>query len=105
MIASTDFSHVGFNYSTMPTEGMRVDDYAKKQDNLAIEKILNLDSNGLIDTVFNNNISMCGYGPVASIINASKKLGASKAELLKYGTSYEVHPNTSCVGYSSIIVY
>ena len=105
LIASSDFSHVGFNYSTMPPKGLRVDNYAKKQDNLAIEKILNLDSDGLIDTVLENNISMCGYGPIASIITASKKIGAKKAELLKYGTSYEVHPNSSCVGYGSIIIY
>jgi hypothetical protein len=25
--------------------------------------------------------------------------------LLKYGTSYEVHPSTSCVGYGAIAVY
>ena len=36
---------------------------------------------------------------------AAKKLGATKAELLKYGTSYEVHPDTSCVGYGALVVY
>ena len=105
IIASSDFSHAGFNYSSMPPEGIRIDEYAKKQDMLAIDKILNLDPGGLIDTVNQNDITMCGYGPVASMLTVAKNLGAKKAELLKYSTSYEVHPGTSCVGYGAIAVY
>ncbi len=105
IIASTDFTHAGFNYNSMPPEGIRVDKYAEKQDRLAIEKILKLDSKGLIDTVEKNNITMCGYGPVATLITAAKKLGAKKAELLKYGTSYEVQPGSSCVGYAALAIY
>ena len=105
IIASTDFSHAGFNYSSMPPAGISVDEYASKQDKMAIDKILNLNPEGLIDTVYLNNITMCGYGPVAAMITASKILGAEKAELLKYGTSYEVHPGSSCVGYGSIVIY
>ncbi len=105
IVASTDFTHAGFNYMTMPPEGMRVDEYAKKQDKLAIEQILNMNPEGLINTVHEKNISMCGYGPVAVMIIASKILGASKAELLKYGTSYEVQPSSSCVGYGAIAIY
>ena len=105
IVASSDFSHAGFNYMSMPPEGLRVDSYAKAQDHLAIEKILALDPEGLIETVHDKNITMCGYGPVASMLVAAKKLGATKAELLKYGTSYEVHPDTSCVGYGALVVY
>jgi hypothetical protein len=105
IIASSDFSHVGFNYMSMPPESVRVDKYAEKQDKLAIEKILKLDSKGLIETVEQNNITMCGSGPVAAMITALKILGAKNAELLKYGTSYEVHPSDSCVGYGAIAIY
>jgi hypothetical protein len=105
VIASSDFSHVGFNYQSMPPQGMRVDQYAEKQDRLAIEQILALDPKGLVRTVEDHHITMCGYGPVAAMLEAVKKLGAKKAELLKYGTSYEVHPDTSCVGYGAIAVY
>jgi AmmeMemoRadiSam system protein B len=105
IIASTDFSHVGFNYMSMPPEGMRVDEYAKKQDKLAIDQILKINPEGLINTVQNNNISMCGYGPVAVMLTAAKTLGASKVELLKYGTSYEVQPSSSCVGYGALAIY
>lgn len=105
IIASTDFSHAGFNYSSMPPENIRIDEFAKKQDKLAIEQILKMDSKALIETVEKKNITMCGYGPVIVLITAAKQLGATKAELLKYGTSYEVQPSTSCVGYGSIVLY
>ena len=105
IIASSDFSHVGFNYSTIPPKGERVDEYAKRQDHLAIDKITSLDPQGLVSTVEANHITMCGYGPVASMLTATKRLGATKAELLKYGTSYDVHPDTSCVGYGALTVY
>lgn len=105
IIASTDFSHAGFNYMSMPPEGIRVDEYVEKQDKLAIERILKMDPKGLIDTVHENNISMCGYGPVAVLLTATKILGINTAELLKYGTSYEVHTNSSCVGYGALAVY
>jgi AmmeMemoRadiSam system protein B len=103
-IASSDFSHAGFNYQSTPPQGIRVDRYAEKQDTLAIQSILALDPHGLIKTVEEHNITMCGYGPVAAMLFAAKKLGATKAELLKYGTSYEVHPNSSCVGYGAIAI-
>jgi len=105
IIASSDFSHAGFNYASMPPSGVRVDKYAEKQDKLAIEKILEVDPKGLIDTVHKNNITMCGYGPVAVMLTASKMLGAKQVELLKYGTSYEVQPSSSCVGYGALAVY
>jgi AmmeMemoRadiSam system protein B len=104
LIASSDFSHAGFDYQSKPPEGMRVDAYAEKQDALAIEKILALDPKGLIQTIEDHTITMCGYGPVATMLFTAKKLGATKAELLKYGTSYVVHPGSSCVGYGAITV-
>ena len=105
IIASTDFSHAGFNYMSAPPVGMRVDDYAEKQDKLAINKILSMNPESLIKTVHDNNITMCGYGPVSTMLVATKKLGATKAELLKYGNSYEVHPSTSCVGYGALTIF
>ena len=105
IIASTDFSHAGFNYMSMPPRGMKVEEYAEKQDKLAIDRILKMDSEGLIDTVHENNITMCGYGPVAAMLTAAEILGAKNVELLKYGTSCDVNPASSCVGYGAIAVY
>ena len=60
IIASSDFSHAGFNYSSMPPKGLRVDEYAKKQDKMAIDKIVKMQPEELIKTVYENNITMCG---------------------------------------------
>jgi AmmeMemoRadiSam system protein B len=89
----------------MPPPGMKVDEYAEKQDKLAISKILDMDSENLINTVNKENITMCGYGPVASLIDAAKKLGSSNVDLLKYGTSCEVYESSSCVGYGAFALY
>ena len=105
IVASSDFSHAGFNYMSMPPAGMRVDKYAEKQDKLAMDQIIKMNPKGLIETVEKNNITMCGYGPVAAMLTASKLLGAKQVELLKYGTSYEVQPSSSCVGYGALAVY
>ena len=37
-----------------------------------------------------SNISMCGYGPTVAMLTAALKLGATKAELLRYATSGDV---------------
>ncbi len=104
IIASTDFSHVGFNYGVGAPRGKRIDEYAREQDQKAIDAILKMDPQELESVVEEYNITMCGYGCVAAMLFAMKKLGASKARLLKYGSSYEVAPGSSCVGYGALIV-
>ena len=91
LIASTDFTHFE------PAKA------AKEQDQKAIDAILKLDEELLYNTVKNNRISMCGYGSTSTVIVASKKLGATKASLLKYGHSGEVSgDNHQVVGYGSL---
>ncbi len=88
VLASSDFTHY---------EDAEV---AKRKDMLAIEKILNMDEKGFLKVVYENDISICGYGAIAVAIMASKMLGAKKARLLKYGNSGDV------VGdYSSVVAY
>jgi AmmeMemoRadiSam system protein B len=91
LVASTDMSH----YVTQKT--------AEEKDNLAIEKILNLDPKGMHDIVLEEKISMCGYQPTTSAIVASNELGARKAELVKYQTSGDSSGDYSqVVGYAGI---
>lgn len=75
---------------------------AKEHDQMAIDRILSLDSKALYETVISKNITMCGVGPTISMIEAAKASGASRAELLKYATSGDVHPMREVVGYASI---
>ncbi len=89
VIASSDFSHY------VPP------DVAKQKDMLAVDKILELDSKGLYQTVAKHRISACGYGPIMAMLEA---VGGQSAELLKYATSGDVRPMDEVVGYASIII-
>ena len=46
------------------------------KDQKAIEPILRLDARGLYDTVRNEDISMCGFGPAVAMITAARLIGA-----------------------------
>jgi len=100
IIASSDFSHTSF--SKFPSKE-DIKEYVEKKDRMAIEQILNLNAKGLIEKVEKHNITMCGYGAVAAMIEALKGK-AKKARLLKYATSYDVEPGMYCVGYAGIII-
>lgn len=89
VLASSDMSH----YVTAKV--------AKELDMKAIDCILALDSKKLYQTVLTNNITMCGFGPVISMIEAVK---GTKATLLKYATSGDVQPMREVVGYASVAV-
>ncbi|MBI5099456.1 MAG: AmmeMemoRadiSam system protein B [Nitrospirae bacterium] len=93
IVASSDMSH----YVT--------DSTARSKDKKAIDKILALDPEGLYNTVRKEGISMCGFMPVTTMLFAAKKLGARKAELVKYVTSGEVSGDYDyVVGYAGLIV-
>lgn len=106
LIASSDFTHVGPQYFQMPPHGLTAPAFAKEQDAKAIEKILALDPMGFAGRVAQAEISMCGYGPVTAMLTAAKRLGATQAKLLKYGTSSDVSRDTHmAVGYGAIALY
>jgi AmmeMemoRadiSam system protein B len=75
-----------------------------EKDNLAIEQVLKLDPAGLLKTVREKHISMCGVAAVATMLWALKGK-AKKAELLKYYTSGDITGDmSSVVGYASIAI-
>ncbi len=88
-LASSDFSHY------VPAVK------AKEEDGKVLERILEIDAEGVIDVVSARNISMCGYGPVATMLLAS---GGSSARLLHYGTSGDVRQMDQVVGYAAVVV-
>jgi AmmeMemoRadiSam system protein B len=93
IIASSDFTHY------QPAE------IAKKIDNEVIEAILNQDVSEMYDRLYKRNASVCGYGPIAVMLTASKKLGGNRATLLNYDNSGTVSGDMNAVvGYAAIIV-
>jgi hypothetical protein len=93
IIASSDMTH----YESQES--------AKRKDTEAINAILELNEDELLNRIEKLNISMCGYAPAVSLISAAKELGATRAELVKYQTSGDVTGDYSgVVGYAGIIV-
>lgn len=91
VIASTDMTHY------------RSKSIAEREDKAAIEAVLALDTEKLLDVVYERGISMCGAVPTAVALEACKRLGASKAELLRYYTSGDVTGDTGqVVGYAAL---
>ncbi|MBN1330184.1 MAG: AmmeMemoRadiSam system protein B [Candidatus Heimdallarchaeota archaeon] len=78
MIASTDLSH----YESQAT--------AMSKDTHVIDNIRKMNYIGLYDTVMENMISMCGPGPVASVLLAAKNNNVKAVKILKYATSGDV---------------
>lgn len=93
IIASTDMTH------QQPRQ------VAEGQDKLLAERIVALDPEGLVRERQRRDITMCGYGPVAAMLFAAIALGATHAEILRYGDSGEAHPMDWVVGYLSAAVY
>ena len=90
VIASTDLSH--FNNQ----------EKANKVDGFVLEDIGEMNSFKLFEEVVQYNITMCGYGPVMTTIDLSRKLGKDSCEILAYRTSGDVTGDlTSVVGYAS----
>ena len=93
IIASSDFSHY------------KPEKIAREDDAYFIEPILALDTGKFYRRLYERAASVCGYGPIAAMLTASKNLGAKHATLLKYSTSGDVTQDTSAVvGYAGIVV-
>ncbi|MCD4719997.1 MAG: AmmeMemoRadiSam system protein B [Desulfobacula sp.] len=94
LIASSDFSHF-----VHPDEGKRLDKFV-------IDEILNLNSDGVYKEVRDKDISVCGYGPIMTLIEYSKMVSDDpQTKILKIGHSGEVIPSDEVVDYVSILFY
>lgn len=93
IVASSDMSH----YVSA--------EEAEKKDRQAIRRILALDAKGLYETVRDEGISMCGFGPAVAMLTACKALGATRAELIRYANSGAVSGDfEQVVGYAGVVV-
>lgn len=91
ILASSDFTH----YEAQET--------TEKKDRRAIAEILKLNIKNFYGTVHTHSISICGYGAIAALMAAAKKLELSKTSLLSYATSGEITgKKDQVVGYAGI---
>jgi hypothetical protein len=93
IIASSDMTHYESKKS------------AEEKDKKAIDEMLNLNPEGLYETVHRYNISMCGYIPATVMLITCKEMGAKKGKLIKYGTSGDVSGDYyQVVGYAGVVI-
>jgi AmmeMemoRadiSam system protein B len=106
IVASSDFTHYGYSYGYMPFRGEHVIEKIKELDMNIIDMIKKLDAEGVVKTSYEKGLTICGYGAIASMIFAAKRLGAKKGELTVYSTSFDVSKNLDAVvGYAGIAIY
>lgn len=94
IVASSDMTH----YESA--------DSARRKDGLALDKVLNLNPEGLLQVCRDERITMCGAVPAAVMLVAARELGAAHAELVAYGTSGDITgDNRQVVGYAAVAVW
>jgi AmmeMemoRadiSam system protein B len=102
IVASSDFTHHERGFADTNEKEML--SKIEQGDKSAIEAITKLDDARLNELGETQKVTMCGYGPISTLIAAAKLLGSVKAEFLAHRTSYEITGDPSyVVGYSSII--
>ena len=93
IVASSDMTH----YESAAS--------ARRKDGLALDKVLNLNPEGLLQVCSSEHITMCGVIPAAIMLVAAKELGVIQAELVAYGTSGDVTgDDQQVVGYAALAV-
>jgi len=91
LIASSDLTHYE------PAE------QARSKDLRLLESAETLDLEGFYGTLERLKITACGYGAIACVMQASRKLGFKRGEILKYANSGETTRDMNeVVGYASL---
>jgi len=94
LVASSDLSH----YEDSAT--------AARLDAEVLEHVETLDTDKLMDALEAEPRHACGGGPMVSIIDAARRLGASRARVLKYADSGDVSGDkSSVVGYMAAAIW
>ena len=93
ILSSSDLNHYENQATTL------------RKDQLAIDAVLALDPRELWRVVEEEDISMCGFIPTTTMLIAARKLGATRATLIRHATSGDVNGDYSAVvGYAAISV-
>jgi len=94
VLASSDFSHF-----LSPREG-------EKKDQLVVDAIMKRDVDGVAEAVRKNHITVCGYGPIMTLMEyAAMDDPSYRIEILARGHSGEVFPSREVVDYISMVFY
>lgn len=101
---SADLTHYGPNYGWAPQGyGPKAVTWVKEvNDKKIVDQTLQLNALEVLRTGTQDQNS-CSAGAIAAAISAARTLGARRAQLVDYYTSYDIMPNDSFVGYMGIV--
>lgn len=104
IVGSTDLTHYGANYDFTPHgEGPQSVAWARDvNDRRVIDAMLAMDPELVLKEGLNHHNACCA-GAVAAAIAAVRQLGARRAQLVAYASSYEKSPGESFVGYAGVV--
>jgi AmmeMemoRadiSam system protein B len=92
LLASSDMTHYE------PPE------VAEHKDRKALAAVQELDGERLLETCYRERVTMCGRAPAATVLEASRQLGATQAELVDYRNSGWVRPGNEVVAYAGVVI-
>jgi AmmeMemoRadiSam system protein B len=94
LVASSDLSHY---------QDARV---ASEMDAIVLRHVEALDPAALMDALEREPGHACGGGPMVSVLHAARRLGASRAKILRYADSGDVSGDKSAVvGYMAAAIW
>lgn len=104
VLGSTDLTHYGEHYGfSGHGAGPRAVRWVRDEnDRAVIEAMLALDPQRVMAEARSRQNACCP-GAAAAAIQAGRSLGATKAEALRYATSYDRSPGDSFVGYVGVV--
>ena len=93
LLASSDMTHF---------ESSKV---ARQRDRSALDAVEALDGEQLLATCQKENVTMCGRAPAATVVEAARQLGATRADLVDYRHSGLVTGDDSnVVAYAGVVI-
>ncbi|MGA2766104.1 MAG: AmmeMemoRadiSam system protein B [Spirochaetia bacterium] len=104
VVGSTDLTHYGPAYGFSPAgSGEKALSWMRDvNDRRFIEALLQMDDTGALGLARTER-SACSAGGALCAISFAREMGVRAGRLLRYATSYEVHPADSFVGYAGVL--
>ncbi|MGM0452834.1 MAG: AmmeMemoRadiSam system protein B [Thermodesulfobacteriota bacterium] len=104
IIGSTDLTHYGPNFGFQPAgTGRKAFEWVRDtNDRRVIDEMMAKKPEAVIKEALSNHNACCP-GAAAAAITAAQELGAQKAGLVGYSSSYEKNPGDTFVGYAGIV--
>ncbi len=93
LVASSDMTH----YESAQS--------AARKDRLALDAVERLDGEALLDVCRREHVTMCGRGPAAVVLEAARRLGATRAEVVDYRHSgWVTGDDAEVVAYAGVVI-